>query len=81
METKKIAGLLILVAGLFSACHKDLGHYDIDMPVEPQVTTLDSVYTAVVGDSLIIDPGVVAPAGANLELSWKISVMIGDDIT
>jgi len=81
MEIKKIAGLLLLLAALFSACHKDLGHYDIDIPAEPQVTTLDSVYTAVVGDSLIIDPGVIAPPGANLEMSWKISVMIGDDIT
>lgn len=79
MDIKKFLALAVLVVSM-AACHKDLGHYDIDMPVEPEVTTLDSVYTAVVGDSLVIDPGVKAPAGANLELSWRISGRIGDAI-
>lgn len=81
MDIKKSLGLLAVFILILSACHKDLGNYDIDMPVEPEVTTLDSVYTAVVGDSLIIDPGIKTSRGADLELSWRISGMIGDAIT
>jgi len=77
----KAVAFFVLLAGLLSSCHKDLGHYDIDMPSEPTVSSLDSVYTAVVGDSLIIDPGVIAPPGADIELTWRISVMIGNDVT
>ncbi|TCD02762.1 hypothetical protein EZ437_01870 [Pedobacter psychroterrae] len=81
MDIRKLICLLAVMVFSLSACHKDLGDYDINMPTEPEVTTLDSVYTAVVGDSLIIDPGIKAPAGAEIELSWKISVMIGNDVT
>jgi len=81
MDIRKLICLLAVMVFSLSACHKDLGDYDINMPVEPEVTTLDSVYTAVVGDSLIIDPGVKSSVRADLELSWKISVMIGDDVT
>jgi hypothetical protein len=77
---RKILALLVLVFSL-AACHKDLGNYEIDMPLEPQVTTLDTLYSATVGDSLIIDPGVKAPPGAELELSWKIMVMTGKELT
>lgn len=65
---------------VFSACHKDLGHYDIDMPVEPVVSELDSVYPANVGDSLIITPKIKSDARADIELQWRISVMEGDDV-
>lgn len=80
MNIRKLICLLAVLVFSLSACHKDLGDYEINMPTQPEVTTLDSVYTAVVGDSLVIDPRVKAPAGADIELSWKISVMIGDDV-
>ena len=80
MDIKKLLALAVLVLSM-AACHKDLGNYDINMPLEPEVTSLDTLYTAVVGDSLKINPGVKAPAGVQLELSWKISVMEGNDLT
>ncbi|HMI03883.1 MAG TPA: PKD-like family lipoprotein [Pedobacter sp.] len=81
MDIKKLMILMAVLVFSLAACHKDLGHYDINMPVEPEVTTLDSVYNAIVGDSLIIDPGVKGPPGAELEMSWKISERTGGDIT
>jgi len=80
MDIRKLLVLGVLVFSL-AACHKDLGNYEIDMPLEPEVTTLDTLYTAIVGDSLIVDPGVKAPPGAELELSWKIAGRIGNDLT
>jgi PKD-like family len=79
MNMKK---LIILIIGVLSlaACHKDLGNYDIDMPVAPNVANLDSVYTANVGDSLIIKPKIEGVDAANVELQWRISVIEGNDV-
>jgi len=57
---------------LLGGCYKDKGHYDIDMPVAPEVSNLDERYEAVVGDSLIIEPVVKAAPGADIELEWRI---------
>lgn len=79
MNMKK---LIILIIGVLSlaACHKDLGNYDIDMPIAPEVANLDSVYTANVGDSLIIKPKIAGVDAANVELQWRISVIEGNDV-
>ena len=79
MHMKKLLALVIIAFSL-AACHKDLGDYEINMPIAPEVTNLDSAYSAVVGDSLIINPGVKGSANADLELTWRISVMTGNDV-
>ena len=70
--------LLYILAGysmFLAACYKDLGNYDYNLPEVPQVTTLDSVYSVFVGDSLIIDPGVTMKQGTgHLKFDWKIAV-------
>lgn len=68
------ATLLGLVALLASSCYKDKGHYDIQMPTAPTVTGLDTVYHAVVGDSLIIEPQISGLDPNQLEAEWRISV-------
>ncbi len=79
MGIKKIIVLMAVLVTLFSACHKDLGDYEIHMPDTPVVTNLDSVYTVNVGDSLIITPKITSAADADIELQWRISVMEGTD--
>jgi hypothetical protein len=71
----KIIFLFLVVSGLFASCYKDKGNYDYNMPEVPVVTTLDSVYSVFVGDSLIIDPGVQTSKGAaHLRYDWKIAI-------
>ncbi|WP_448635119.1 hypothetical protein [Pedobacter panaciterrae] len=80
MSLRKKIGLIILTIIALSACHKDLGDYEINMPAAPEVSNLDSVYTAVVGDSLIIKPTIKNTKGDDIELQWRISVMTGNDV-
>jgi len=68
MNLRKLMGLVALCVFTLTACHKDLGDYDINMPATPEVVSLDSVYTAVVGDSLIIKPTIKNTNGADIEL-------------
>ncbi|WP_257666364.1 PKD-like family lipoprotein [Parapedobacter tibetensis] len=63
-----------IVALLFASCYKDKGNYDINMPEIPVVGNLDTLYEAIVGDSLIIEPQVTAAADADIELEWSIGV-------
>jgi len=77
---KRLILITAVLAAFFSACHKDLGHYDIDMPETPVVTDLDSVYTAFVGDSLIITPKIKSKDSSQIELQWRISVIEGNDV-
>ncbi|MBD1426993.1 PKD-like family lipoprotein [Sphingobacterium arenae] len=57
-----------------SSCYKDKGNYDIDMPTEPVVTGLDTLYHAVAGDSLIIEPQITGIPAEHLSCSWRIYV-------
>jgi len=59
---------------MISACYGDKGNYDIDLPDGPVVTGLDSVYQAVVGDSLIIEPTITGLDPNQLEAEWRIAV-------
>jgi hypothetical protein len=79
-DMKRLILLMLLFTIAISACHKDLGHYDIDMPEVPVVSNLDSVYTAKVGDSLVIKPAVTLKSQADIELQWRISVIEGTDV-
>lgn len=63
---------------LLMACYKDKGNYDIHMPSTPVVKGLDSLYEAVVGDSLIITPDVTIDSKDELELEWRIGVPESD---
>lgn len=66
--------LTAIICFLFcAACYKDKGNYDINMPATPVVKDLDSVYNAVVGDSLIITPKVTIEGNDSLALEWRIS--------
>lgn len=80
MSIRKLIGLVALSVITLTACHKDLGDYEINMPATPEVVNLDSVYTAVVGDSLIIKPTINNTNGNDIELQWRISVMTGNDV-
>jgi len=64
--------LALVLAFLMAGCYKDKGNYDINMPIEPQVSNLEERYEAVVGDSLIIEPVVQAAPGDDIELEWRI---------
>lgn len=60
--------------GCFSSCYKDMGNYAIDMPIEPQVAGLDTLYHAVVGDSLIIEPTITGIPQEHIQCAWRIYV-------
>ncbi|MDI3320568.1 PKD-like family lipoprotein [Pinibacter soli] len=62
----------ISLAVAFNSCYKDKGNYTYDMPEEPVVTHLDTVYKAVVGDSLIITPTISVKNNASLSFDWRI---------
>lgn len=63
---------IIICFLLLTACYKDKGNYDINMPLTPTVSGLDSIYSAVVGDSLIITPKVTIGNTDSLVLEWRI---------
>jgi len=68
--------LYILGLAIFlTACYKDKGNYDYHPIGEPVISNFDTLYTAVVGDSLIIRPKVVLPSGnTKYQGHWTISV-------
>ncbi|MFC3198626.1 PKD-like family lipoprotein [Parapedobacter deserti] len=75
---KKFVIALSILSILSVSCYKDKGNYDINMPVAPEVTNLLETYGAIVGDSLIIEPEIIAPADADIELEWRIGVPEAD---
>ncbi|TJZ63236.1 hypothetical protein FAZ15_02795 [Sphingobacterium olei] len=54
------------------SCYKDKGNYDINMPITPEIIGLDTLYEAVVGDSLIIEPRFAGVDASQLELQWRV---------
>lgn len=71
--------LFYIAAGVslvLASCSRDLGDYDYKDVPDPIVTGLkDSTFQAMVGDSLIIEPGVKLASGlTNYSCHWKISV-------
>lgn len=65
---------IAILMSCMTSCYKDKGNYDIDMPIEPKVTGLDTLYRAVVGDSLIIEPHITGIPREHVECSWRIYV-------
>ncbi len=76
IKTLKISAIacVAIVLGCISSCHKDKGNYEIDMPIEPEVTGLDTLYRAIVGDSLIITPHITGISSEHLECDWRLYV-------
>ncbi|MCA5006325.1 PKD-like family lipoprotein [Sphingobacterium bovistauri] len=66
-----LAFLFILVLG---SCYKDKGNYAYNMPIEPKIIGLDTLYNAMVGDSLIINPTFENIAKEDIECTWEIAV-------
>lgn len=71
--------LLAVCLGLAS-CYKDMGNYNYKVTPKPVVTGLDSVYAAVLGDTLLIQPTVTIGGGSHTRLAfdWRIDVPTGD---
>jgi len=65
-----LSSLLLMAA----ACYKDEGNYDISMPTTPVVSGLDTLYHALVGDSLIIEPVIEGLSKEQLQFAWRIDV-------
>lgn len=65
---------LITIVFVLTSCYKDKGNYQIDIPLEPQVTELDTLYEAFVGDSLVIIPNIKGIATDQLQYNWRIDV-------
>src|SRR5690606_1930466 len=74
MKTIKTIIICGLIALCGMSCYKDKGNYDIEFPDKPEITGLDSIYDAVVGDSLIISPTVHGIDPGLLEFEWRIGV-------
>ncbi|WP_418360423.1 PKD-like family lipoprotein [Sphingobacterium detergens] len=64
----------IIVSTLLASCYKDKGNYVIDMPESPILQNLDTLYEAMTGDSLVIQPKIVGLTAENLECDWRIDV-------
>lgn len=70
----------VSLAIAFNSCYKDKGNYSYNLPDEPVVSNLDTVYKAVVGDSLIITPTFTTKTKANLSFDWRIGGPTVSDI-
>jgi hypothetical protein len=68
---------ILILAGLSfcaASCNKDKGNYSYHTPPIPVVTNLDTLYNAVIGDTLIIQPTVtISDKSHVLGYQWRIS--------
>ena len=71
---KLLTGICALLILSLAGCYKDKGNYTYQLPEEPKVSSLDTVYEVFVGDSLIITPVITMSNKANLRYEWKIVV-------
>lgn len=76
---KRLFVYILILAGLgvfMTSCKKDNGNYTYHLPPIP-VVHLDTVYNAILGDTLIIDPKVTSPDKSHvLALSWELQTGI-----
>jgi len=75
MRQKLLYYFPVVILGILLAqgCYKDKGNYTYNIPPHP-VLTLDTLYSAILGDSLIIDPKASIPGNPKIAYEWKISV-------
>lgn len=70
---------IALAACCALSCYKDLGNYTYKVPPAPVVTGLDSVYHAILGDTLVIAPTVtIARNNPRLGFQWRINIPAQD---
>jgi len=70
--------ILIIITG-FASCTKDKGNYSYHVPPMPVVTNLDTVYNAVIGDTLFIQPTVtISDKSHVLGYQWRVSAGAGN---
>jgi len=70
---------IVLAACCALSCYKDLGNYTYKVPPAPVVSGLDSIYSAILGDTLIAAPTVtIAEKNPHLGFFWRIDVPSGD---
>ncbi|HEV2482624.1 MAG TPA: PKD-like family lipoprotein [Puia sp.] len=70
---------IVLAASFALSCYKDLGNYSYKVPPAPVVAGLDSLYSTVLGDTLIVAPTVtIAESHPRLGFQWTIAVPAGD---
>jgi hypothetical protein len=68
-----VSVLLLLLA----ACAKDKGNYDYIAVPDPVVSNLDTVYTAITGDSLVVSPKITLASGkTDYSCLWKIDIPV-----
>ena len=67
--------LMLTCLGLCAAsCNKDKGNYSYTTPPIPVVTNLDTLYKAIIGDTLVIQPTVtISDKSHVLGYQWRIS--------
>lgn len=72
---RKLLLILLAVTGmLVSACYKDKGNYEYNVPEQPLITNIDSVYSVNIGDSLNVRPVVSFSDKGRLSYEWRIGV-------
>jgi hypothetical protein len=69
-----VSVFVYMIIATLCSCYKDKGNYAIEMPEEPQITGLDTLYEASVGDSLIITPTISGIDPASIQCNWRIDV-------
>ncbi len=70
---------IALTACCALSCYKDLGNYKYKVPSAPVVKGLDSVYHAILGDTLVIAPTVtIAGNNPRLGFQWRIDIPAQD---
>src|SRR5688572_30508930 len=76
---KKLLLFIFPLLILLIACYKDKGNYTYSLPEAPMVSDLDTVYSAIVGDSLIISPTITKSNGTG-DLSFDWSILIPEEL-
>jgi hypothetical protein len=71
---KILTAITLAILLVMAGCYKDKGNYEYNVPEEPLVTNLDTVYKVLVGDSLIVSPTITFHNKNLLGYEWKIAV-------
>src|SRR4051812_17063251 len=76
---QRIFFYILMLAGVglsMTSCHKDNGNYTYHLPPMP-VVKLDTVYNAILGDTLVIDPTVtISDKSHVLGYAWQLQTGI-----
>lgn len=72
---KRLILVMLTALGLLQlACYKDKGNYDYKEIAVPEITGLDTLYKAFLGDTIVIKPTVTTTdANATFTYTWRVS--------